>query len=387
MTPNTKLLKRETTRDVKAGVYVEIAKIILATLIAFAALEFTAGWTIDLENLAKGKQNTSRIEMYEGIPYTAYNVKDIKALITRRVGSDTHLKRVLWLGNSQLHYINQYHDGDHLSPHWLRLAWKTPDYLEPLGCSMPNANFQEYLVLSRYAADRIPVHLLIAELVFDKLREDGLRGDFSEIITPESISEIQNSSKTAEVILRRFLASCESGKGGKDVLAGTIQQPVERWLNNRMSASWKLWAERPQIEGNFLLALYNLRNWTFGIKPTTVRKMIKARYDLNMDALRDMLDNFRLRGIPVLLYIAPIRQDKPIPYDAAAYALWKREVAVMARSYGARIINLEKLVPGNKWGSYMGNDIDFMHFQGEGHRLVAEALLPHVEAMLKEEKN
>ena len=38
--------------------------------------------------------------------------------------------------------------------------------------------------------------------------------------------------------------------------------------------------------------------------------------------------------------------------------------------------------PGDNWGSYTGDDIDFMHFQGAGHRLVAEALLPHVEEML-----
>jgi hypothetical protein len=183
--------------------------------------------------------------------------------------------------------------------------------------------------------------------------------------------------------VQRFLASGNSGEGNEDALAGTIQQPVEHWLNDRLSASWKLWADRPQIEGNVLLAVYNLRNWTFGIKPTTVRKKIQSRYDLNMEALRDMLDDFRRRNIPVLLYIAPIRQDKPIPYDAADYAQWKDEVDMMAHAYGARLVNLESLVPGDNWGSYSGDDIDFMHFQGTGHQLVAEALLPHVKEMLK----
>jgi hypothetical protein len=35
------------------------------------------------------------------------------------------------------------------------------------------------------------------------------------------------------------------------------------------------------------------------------------------------------------------------------------------------------------WGTYHGDDIDFMHFQGEGHKLLATALLPHVQAMLR----
>ena len=359
-----------------------MVRIILAALIAYAALFFTAGKNIDLENLAKGEQNTSRVELHKGIAYTAYTVKDIGALMANRVRIDQGCKHLLWLGNSQLHYINQYHDGDHLAPYWMRQSWKVSDCLEPLGCSLPNANIQEFLILSRYAADRIPLNLLIVELVFDDLREDSLRGDFSEILTAESIAEIRNSSKTAEVILNRFLASYESG-GGKNVLAGTIQQPVERWLNDRISASWKLWAVRPQIEGNFLLALYNLRNWIFCIKPTTVRRMIHGRYELNMIALHDLLDDFNRRKIPVLLYIAPIRQDKSIPYDPAAYARWKNDVATMADAYGLHsLVNLETLVPGNNWGSYTGDDIDFMHFQGVGHRLVANALLPHVQKML-----
>jgi len=46
-------------------------------------LFFTAGWRIDLENLAKGEENTSRIEFYEGDPYTAYTLKGIRKLIEK----------------------------------------------------------------------------------------------------------------------------------------------------------------------------------------------------------------------------------------------------------------------------------------------------------------
>jgi len=351
--------------------------------LAYLALKLTASKEIDLQNLAKGEENTSRIELYKGKPYTAFTVTDIKALIKQRAAADGENKRILWLGFSQLHYINQYRKGDHLSPYWLRNAWSNPDALEPLGCSLPNANIQEYLILSRYAVDRIPVNMVIVSLVFDKLREDGLRQEFSEILTSDTTAEIRQSSKTADNIIQRFKASGEGAVGGEDVLADTWQLSMEQWMNDKLSAISKLWSDRRQIEGNVFVVLYNLRNWAFGIKPTTVRKVIPARYERNMDALRDMLDDLQQRSIPILLYIVPIRQDKPIPYENDRYIQWQIDVAAMAHQYGARLVNLEKLVPGELWGSYTGNELDFMHFQGEGHRLVAEALFPHVKEMLK----
>jgi hypothetical protein len=359
--------------------------------ITFIVLYLVAGQTIDLVNLAKGEQNTSRGEVIEGKTYTASAVRDIKAIIDNRHDAEIHnpgtntFYRIIWLGNSQLHYINQYREGDHLSPYWLRFDWQSSKRIEPLGMSLPNASLQEFLVLSRYAIMKVPVNLLLVELVFDDLREDGLRSDFSEMLTPDFVAEFRRSSTTAESMMGRFFSTSKGNEQeANDALSGTIQKPVEQWLNTRVSAVWKLWENRPQIEGNVLLALYNFRNYVLGIKPTTVRRMIQSRYDLNMDALRDMLNDYRHRGIPVLLYIAPIRQDKPIPYDPTEYSRWKNEMIVISKQYGAHLVNLEQLVPGELWGSYAADDIDFMHFQGPGHRLVADALLPHVKTILED---
>ena len=240
-------------------------------------------------------------------------------------------------------------------------------------------------MLSRYAAERMPVNLLLVELVFDDLREDELRSDFNEMLTPDVAAWIRRSSSTAESIVGRFLAKRKGvdEKDPPDALSGTLQKPVEEWLTARLSAIWKIWANRPQIEGNVYLALYNLRNFVLDIKPTTVRRMIRARYDLNMESLRDILDDCRRRGLPALFYIAPIRQDKPIPYDRVEYSRWKSEVREITERFGASFVNLEEIVPGELWGTYTGDDIDFMHFRGPGHRLVAEALLPHVLKVLE----
>jgi hypothetical protein len=91
----------------------------------------------------------------------------------------------------------------------------------------------------------------------------------------------------------------------------------------------------------------------------------------------------RKRNIPVIGYIAPIRQDHPLPYDRSEYARWKDSVQTLASRYGAKVINMEELIPPRLWGAYNEGQIDFMHFTGPGHRILAEALLPHVRAVAK----
>ncbi len=359
----------------------EIMTLISAIVVAFVALGYVARQHVDFENLAKGEQNTLRREVLNGEPYTAYKIEDIKKLIDDRSMADNK-NRILWFGNSQLHYINQFREGDHLSPYWLRSGTKSPLYIEPLGCSLPNINLQEILVLSRYAM-RIQPRMILMELVFDDLREDELRADFGEILTPDVTLEIRQSSIVAESILNRFLTS-RTGDGDQAVnpLSGTIQRPVEQWLNTSLTAHWSLWASRPRLEGQVYSALWDLRNYVFRIRPTTVRKMIRARYDLNMEALQDVLGDCQRRKLPVLLYIAPIRQDQPIPYDIAEYRRWKEEVGEIAKRYNAHLVNLEATVPSGLWGTYTRDEVDFMHFQGPGHRLVAEALLAHVKKII-----
>jgi hypothetical protein len=49
-------------------------------------------------------------------------------------------------------------------------------------------------------------------------------------------------------------------------------------------------------------------------------------------------------------------------------------------------LNLERLVPAHQWGSVRKGDIDFMHFQGSGHKLLADALHPEVQRLLAREQ-
>ena len=113
--------------------------------------------------------------------------------------------------------------------------------------------------------------------------------------------------------------------------------------------------------------------------------MIAPRYNRNMRALAQLLHDAQKNNIRVVTYIAPIRQDLPIPYDRDEYETWKSAVSDMAKESGATLINLETLVPPPLWGNYHADDIDFMHFSGRGHQLLAKALLPYVKRVEQSE--
>ena len=61
-------------------------------------------------------------------------------------------RAALWLGNSQLHGVNQWKEGDETAPARL-FAHLHERGLDLITLSQPNANLQEHLVLYAYAAD------------------------------------------------------------------------------------------------------------------------------------------------------------------------------------------------------------------------------------------
>jgi hypothetical protein len=355
---------------------------------AAAALSAYGRNYIAPERVGLAPEVTFASERWNGIPFTGSSIPSIRATIKAQVteaptgDGACPRKFVLWLGNSQLHSINDQKPADHLAPYWLRKASPCQNDFVPLGISLPNSDLQEYLVLAHYVTARLPISQLIICLTFDKLREDGLRNEFAEFLTDEDRKRMRSDAVARSIVERAEAEWRGSGGGEAGPLKGFVQKHLEERLNAALSRVSRLWAERPNLQNALLFDLYFARNDLLGIRPNTVRKMIPPRYQRNMAALRSLLDNMRAAGIPVLAYIAPVRQIPAPPYDPVEYEAWKRVVAGLAQETGVRLMNLEKLVPDDQWGSYHGDDVDFMHFSGKGHQLLAEAInaeLPSAE--------
>lgn len=289
---------------------------------------------------------------------------------------------VIWLGNSQLHAINQWKHGQTNSVPILFHQLHSTKF-DLITLSQPNANLQEHLVLYEYLRQSIPVKALILPVVFDDTREDGIR---------EDVARLMSDIKTKEAVLKSKLG----GKIGtanqnyqnpdaisvdKSVVSSTIQSKVESILTEWLDDNWILWKKRPEARGKiFMKYLYVWRNKFFGITANTKRKIIRGRYHDNMLALEAILDSASRNNIVVFLYIAPIRSDVDIPYDPIEYEAFKVDVENLAIKFNSNFRNLEHLIPGNYWGekgsiSDSGVDeIDFMHFQSQGHKLLADEL-------------
>jgi len=364
---------------------VPFVRIALALVLASAALLVYARRSIDPDTFGLDPAVTFAQEEWKGVPFTAPTINSIIAVADRqrqaKLSTEPPCKptTLLWLGNSQLHFINQFQRGDHVAPFWLRKFVDCPDSFVPLGISLPNASLQEHYVLAEYFWQRFPIRTLILQLCFDDLREDGLREEFADLLTPEDRDRLQINEVGSDILARADATWKGRNRSEESsALEGFVQKNIEDALNARLGDLFLLWKDRANLRNLLLTDLYYTRNALLGIKPTSVRKMIPPRYHRNMQAFAAILQKAQTLQIPVVAYIAPIRQDSSLPYDRSQYEAWKEQVAVMTTARGATLLNLERIIPNELWGSYHAEDLDFMHFRGKGHELLAQALLPQV---------
>jgi len=291
----------------------------------------------------------------------------------------------LWLGNSQVHAVNQMQPGETNASPLLFHSLKKKG-IDLLTFSLPNANLQEHYVLFEYLRMRMPLKVLILPVCFDDLREEGLRSpDVTDFLKdPETIKSLSQT-----IVGRRLLKSAGSGKSYEidgtdndtDGVTGTAQERVEKGLNSWLKAHSRLWRLRPEIRGwLFYSVLYPFRNSVLGITPSTTRKLIPGRYKDNFAAIKAILNQAKDSDIKVAVYIVPLRGGVKIPYDNVEYAEFKLELLQLVLQNGALFENLEQLVPDDFWGTKASTslesaeEIDFMHFAYPGHRLLADAL-------------
>ena len=245
-------------------------------------------------------------------------------------------------------------------------------------------------MLFNYLATKLPVSTLILPVVFDDMRETGVRKSINAGFKDQLVV---NELKKTGIGIKLLASYSDQDAIGNDMaaLGGTIQESVESYLDTKLGLHWHTWGERPSLRGSFFYGfLYQSRNWLFNINPSSIRKVIPGRYVKNIRALDAILRTAKEKSIKVLLYVVPIRNDVNIPYDLAQYESFKKEVGVLARGYNNVMFkNLEGIVPAELWGvkksTTIGKDveIDFMHFQAGGHEILAESIALELESLWK----
>jgi len=355
----------------------ELSAVAVGVLLAVILLQLLSrGPETRFEDLALGDATEAYFARVGDHPINCSTLEDADGCIEgfHARGSS---RAALWLGNSQLYAINQMKPDDQTMPAilWERMR---ASGLDVLTFCQPNANLQEHLVLFQYLKRALPLEWLILPVVFDDLRETGVRAE----LTPALDDPAVRSAVAEFEVGRAILEQSQDVTGADDFAAldDTVQDSVETALNDWLADHLALWAARPEMRGRLLSSLQYYRNAAFGITSQSKRRVVRGPYQANLAALDAILASASRSGIRTLVYIAPLRTDVETPYDPGEYAQFKKEVRAIVDRDDVLFADLEGTVPGRFWGMKEASDasgkldLDFMHFQAPGHVLVADAL-------------
>jgi len=352
--------------------FLEIAAIAIGALIAGWILLEGLREETNFADLALGDTTTAIYAELDGSRIHCKGVEDadecLEGIRARHAGSVA-----LWLGNSQIHAVNQWKPGEETATPIVHRD------LAPLGVdfvafSMPNATLEEHYVLFAYLIQRVPIDYLVLPVVFDDLREGSIRAEIAGAFRdPQTLSEL----RTTDTGRRLILNYDEQGTGDLSGVRDTTQQYTEQALDSWLDRHSTIWSHRPEARGRLFSALLSVRNTVLGITPQSKRKMIQARYDSNLQALESILALAEREHVRVVLYVAPLRGDVEAPYVSSEYDRFKRDLSSIAAEHDLQVTDLEGIVPGPLWGlksRHGREELDFMHFQAPGHALLAEAI-------------
>jgi len=330
------------------------------------------------EELALGTENTAPPGLVEGLAVHCHDLVDADECLTNYERTGRPRPVLLWLGNSQLHAINQFKPGEETAaPELHRRFQRHGDYF--LTFSQPNASLQEHYLLLAYLLSRLPIETLVLPVVFDDMREDGIRDSLIGAFRDQTTIVFLNNSTIGQIMIANHDGQIDFSND-MAALEDTVQERSEKVLNSILEEVWSIWAKRPTLRGETFNWMYQFRNWVLGINPSSTRKMIPGRYAKNRDAFVAILDLAAVKKVKVLVYIVPLRNDVKVPYDTQEYSIFKSEIEQLSKNSSAHFVDFESLVPGQLWGSKSATtlggeqELDFMHFQAGGHHLLAEAL-------------
>ena len=381
----------------KTWVALSFVPLVVGALLAAFLLHYALrGGDVNFEELGLGFNTKSVFAVMDGDPVHCDDFGDerhdadlcIQAAAAR--GGDV----ALWLGNSQLHGLNDQQKGETTAIPILRAALSQHG-LDLLTLSQPNATLEEHYIMFEHTRAQLPVKLLILPVVMDDLREFGVREGVARALEHPETAAALAETPTGEALREKYTPEMSTATDGAtdgatdadlDGLDQTVQEVTEDALTDWLRKHWRLWDARPQLRGRLITQLKAARKSAFRVSPSTKRPMMPAHYHPNMDALRATVQSARDHGVDVLLYIPPIRSDVEIPYVEAEYVRFKGEIEQLAAENGAGFVNLELLVPGDLWGMKASTTLskepeyDFMHFKATGHRLLSDALAEEVEA-------
>ena len=266
---------------------------------------------------------------------------------------------LLFFGNSQTGAINNFNLGDQSYITYLNDLLKTQNIdLEGKGIWLPNANIKEFEVINKglKKCDLEP-RFLVIPVFLDDMRIESIR------------NELNNFSNFLCGDISNFELE-------QNLIDGNLAK-----LNLQINKNVKLLGELKSLNEKFRTDIYKLRNFVFNIKPTTIRPIKKGAYKNNLISLNNIIYERNNRDLETIIYIPPLlfsNTRNKIPYKKIDYEIFKDEIKTICETGKCKYFNLEGSVPNSLWGvkastsfNQGSSEMDFMHFTGKGHQILA----------------
>ena len=278
-------------------------------------------------------------------------------------------KNILLFGNSQLGAINQFSEGE-------------INYAQELSIKVDKNSNGNFLVRSIWLTN---ANLAEFELIYLALKECSTRID--NIIIPVFLDD------TREEKVRDSLTNYSYKICGKSENFKTKQNDSQKLINKSNSAKIddflinKLWLfdNARNLNSKFRIFLYKIRNYVFGIKASSKRKIVPNAYTKNINSLKRIISLRESENSLSIIYIPPIlhySSGKPIPYFKNEYEGFKFEISDICNSKYCKYFVLDSVIEDQLWGykaqntSFLKNEeLDFMHFTYLGHKVMSKKLL------------
>ena len=178
---------------------------------------------------------------------------------------------IVWLGNSQLHGVNQLKPSQTTSTEIMHRALYKDDYFL-MTFSQANGNFKEQYILFEYLRSKAQIKYLILAIVMDDMREATIRPSIENALSEENVNNNLSLTDFGTKILEDDLDSENNDQ--PTALEDTLQETTETYLDESLSAISDYWNDRENIRNKIYFNLYAFRNYIFGINASTERKMI-----------------------------------------------------------------------------------------------------------------
>ena len=286
----------------------------------------------------------------------------IKEKCSRKLVSDfkKNKRNILFLGNSQTGAINNFKEGDETYFSILNSNFNFDKNLEIKGIWLENANFREFENLyNQLIQCKIEIKIIFIPAFLDDTRSDEIRDS-----------------------LKKDKLCTDLAKNQIDLIdkKGNVKR-----LNKKIKEDLYFLNKLQDINQEFKIDLYRIRNLIFNIQPDTVRKVKNSSYKKNISALKNIIYKRNSVNLKTIVYIPPLLNadgNGKIPYSDKQYKKFKLDIKNICKdNTECSYYNLEILVPNSMWGekasttfAKKNKELDFMHFTYEGHKLLAKKL-------------